>query len=52
MAPCGIRGRAHEAQIFIDRQLDKDVLAFGNQRQAARHPLVRRQAFDALPFEH
>ena len=43
----GVRGRTHEAQILIDRQIDKDVLAFGHQRQAAGHPLMRRQAFNA-----
>ena len=34
--PAGyIRRRTHQAQILIDRQFDKDVLAFRHQRQAA-----------------
>ena len=47
----GVHGGTHETQILIHRQIDKNVLAFGNQRQAAGHPLMRRQAFNGLSFE-
>src|SRR5665647_3486738 len=51
MATSRVLRRTHQPKVFIDREFGENVLAFRHQREPTLHPLMRRQAVDALPFK-
>ena len=46
-----VRGWTYQTQILIDRQLNKDILAFRYERETTTDPLMRRQGTDILALE-
>ena len=46
-----VQGWTYQTQILIDRQLNKDILAFRYERETTTDPLMRRQGTDILALE-